>query len=143
MLFIWAGKTTFIPLMTNLTSDDSASIIRFLRDKNIPFVVDPTGKTISIPPENMLEYRLELASQGMPQSSVVGYEVFDKQNLGTTSFIQKVNQKRALEGELMRTINSIKGVKRSRVHLATPTKSAFVEDQSPTSVVWKSSRGLF
>jgi flagellar M-ring protein FliF len=65
----------------------------------------------------------------LPQSSVIGYEIFDKQSLGTTSYVQKVNRKRALEGELMRTINTIQGVKRSRVHLALPEKSTFVEDQ--------------
>lgn len=133
VLFFWAGDTTFSPLMTNLSNEDSANIMRFLRDKRIPFRVDQGGKSILVPPENMYELRLELATAGMPQSSVVGYELFDKQSLGTTSFVQKVNQKRALEGELMRTINSIRGVKRSRVHLAMPTKSTFVEDQKKSS----------
>ena len=135
-LFYWAGDQTYQPLMTNLNSEDSANIIRILRDKRIPFKVDQGGRNISIPPESLYELRLELATMGLPQSSVIGYEVFDKQTLGTTSFIQKVNQKRALEGELMRTINQIKGVKRSRVHLAIPQKSAFVEDQKkPTASV--------
>ena len=128
-MVFWAGSTNFVPLMTNLNPEDSTNIIRILRDKHIPFKVDPTGKNISIPPESMYELRLELATMGLPQSSIVGYEVFDKQQLGATTFIQKVNQKRAQEGELMRTINTIKGVRRSRVHLALPQKSAFVEDQ--------------
>lgn len=70
---------------------------------------------------------------GLPQSSVVGYEIFDKQSLGTTTYVQKINQKRALEGELMRTINQIRGVRRSRIHLAIPQKSTFVEDQKKTT----------
>jgi flagellar M-ring protein FliF len=137
MLFIWAGTTTYVPLMSNLNPEDSANIIHILRDKHIPFKVDPTGKNITVPPEEMDQLRLELASMGMPQTSVVGYEVFDKQSLGTTSFVQKVNQKRALEGELTRTISAIKGVRRARVHLAMPQKSTFVEDQkkSTASVV--------
>ncbi|MBI2712122.1 MAG: flagellar M-ring protein FliF [Bdellovibrio sp.] len=137
LMVLWAGNTNFVPLMTNLSPEDSTNIIRILRDKHIPFKVDPTGKNISIPPESMYELRLELATIGLPQSSIVGYEVFDKQQLGATSFIQKVNQKRAQEGELMRTINTIRGVRRSRVHLAIPQKSAFVEDQkkSTASVV--------
>jgi flagellar M-ring protein FliF len=81
----------------------------------------------------MDQLRLELASMGLPQTSVVGYEVFDKQSLGTTSFVQKVNQKRALEGELTRTIATIKGVRRARVHLAMPQKSTFVEDQKKST----------
>ena len=135
-LFFWAGDTSYSPLMTNLNPEDATNIIRVLRDKRIPFKVDPTGKNIAIPSERMYDLRLELATMGLPQSSVVGYEVFDKQTLGTTSFVQKVNQKRALEGELMRTINTINGVKRSRVHLAIPQKSTFVEDQKkPTASV--------
>ncbi|MCM2324211.1 MAG: flagellar M-ring protein FliF [Oligoflexia bacterium] len=128
-MFFWAGRTTFAPLMTNLNPEDSANIMRVLREKRIPFQVDPSGRNITVPPENVDILRLELATMGLPQSSVIGYEVFDKQSLGTTSFVQKVNQKRALEGELMRTINTIRGVRRSRVHLALPQKSAFVEDQ--------------
>ena len=128
-MFIWAGNTSYVPLMSNLNAEDSANIIRVLREKRIPFKVDPTGKTVLVPPENMDQLRLDLATQGLPQSSVVGYEVFDKQSLGTTSFVQKVNQKRALEGELTRTIGTIRGVRHARVHLAMPQKSTFVEDQ--------------
>lgn len=132
-LFMWAGNRAYTPLMTNLSPEDSANILRVLRDKNIPFKVDATGKNISVSPENIDQLRMDLAIMGMPQSSVVGYEVFDKNSLGQTSFVQKVNQKRALEGELMRTINSIHGVRRSRVHLAIPQKSTFVEDQKKSS----------
>ncbi len=128
-LFLWAGDKTYTPLMTNLNAEDSANIIRVLREKNIPFRVDSTGANISVLPQYVDQLRMDLAIGGLPQSSVVGYEVFDKTNLGTTSFVQKVNQKRAMEGELMRTINAIQGVKRSRVHLAIPQKSTFVEDQ--------------
>ena len=132
-IFFWAGEKTYSPLMSNLNPEDSANIIRILREKHIPFKLDPSGKNISIPPESVYELRLELATMGMPQSSIVGYEVFDKTSLGTTSFVQKVNQKRALEGELMRTISTIRGVKRARVHLAIPQKSTFVEDQKHKS----------
>lgn len=136
LLFGWASKTDYIPLMTNLTPEDSTNIIRVLRDKHIPFKIDQNGKVVSIPSESLYELRLELATMGLPQSSVVGYELFDKQTLGATSFVQKVNRKRAQEGELVRTINSMKGVRRSRVHLALPEKSTFVEDQKkPTASV--------
>ena len=136
LLFFWASSKTYAPLMTNLTPEDSANIIKILREKNFPFRVDAGGKNVHVSPENMDQLRMELATMGLPQTSIVGYEVFDKNNLGQTSFVQKVNQKRALEGELMRTINAIHGVKRSRVHLAIPQKSAFVEDQKkPTASV--------
>jgi flagellar M-ring protein FliF len=136
-LFFWAGNTTYSNLMSNLTPEDANKIIKVLRDKRIPFRVDPSGKNIMVPPESVDQLRLELATNGMPESSVVGYEVFDKTSLGTTSAVQKINQKRALEGELTRTVNSIRGVVHSRVHLAMPSKSTFVEDQkkSTASVV--------
>src|SRR4051812_5811554 len=128
-LFMWAGDTTYQPLMTNLNPEDSANVIRYLREKRVPFKVDQGGKAISIPPESVYELRLELATQGMVQSSTVGYELFDKQSPATPTLVQKLNQKRVQEGELARSINIIRGVKRSKVHLAIPQKSAFVEDQ--------------
>jgi len=135
-VFMWAAKTTFQPLMTNLSNEDSARVIRILREKRIPFKVDDGGRTVSVPPESLYDVRFELATMGLPESSVVGYEVFDQTTLGTTSFVQKVNEKRAREGELMRTINTIKGVKRSRVHLVIPQRSPFVESQKkPTAAV--------
>lgn len=136
-MFMWAAEKNYSPLMTNLNPEDAANIIRILREKHIPFKLDQTGKNISIPPESLYQLRLELATMGLPQSSVIGYEIFDKQSLGTTTYVQKINQKRALEGELMRTINQIRGVRRSRIHLAIPQKSTFVEDQkkSTASVV--------
>lgn len=135
-LFVWASKTTYTPLVTNLSPEDSTSVIRYLRDKKIPFIVDESGKSVSVPPEKVYDLRLELASSGLAQTGVVGYEVFDKQSFGATSTVQRINEQRALEGELIRTINHIKGVERSRVHLAIPQKSAFLEeDKKPTASV--------
>lgn len=135
-LFRWAGTESYLTLMRDLNPEDSANVIRVLREKRIPFKVDPTGRNIEVPPEALYDLRFELATLGMPQSGVVGYEIFDSQSLGTTSFVQKINQQRALEGELIRTIGTIRGVKRSRVHLAIPKKSTFVEDQKePTASV--------
>lgn len=135
-LFFWAGDRTYASLFSNLSPEESANIIRVLREKKVPFRVDATGKDIMVAPEDLFQLRLELASLGVTQNGTVGYEVFDKQSLGTPSFVQKINQKRALEGELMRTISSIQGVRRSRVHLAIPQKSAFIEDQKkPTASV--------
>jgi flagellar M-ring protein FliF len=136
-LFFWASHQGYQPVTHGaLNAEDTANVMRLLREKRIPFQVDPSGKQVLVPPEYLNDLRLELAMQGMPQSSGVGYELFDKQSFGTTTFLNKVNQKRALEGELMRSINTIKGVKRSRVHLAVPDKTAFVEDQKkPTASV--------
>jgi flagellar M-ring protein FliF len=129
MLF-WAGQQSYQPITNaNMSAEDTANVMRLLREKKIPFQVDPAGKQVTVPAEYLNDLRLELAMQGMPQSHGTGYELFDKQTFGTTSLVNKINQKRALEGELMRSINTIKGVKRSRIHLAMPEKSAFVQDQ--------------
>lgn len=136
IMFLWAGDTTFTPLMQGLSPEDASAVIKVLRDERIPFRVDDSGRNITVPPENLHELRFKLATMGLPQGGTVGYEVFDKQSLGATSFVQRINEKRAREGELMRTISAIKGVRRTRVHLALPQKSAFVEDQKkPTASV--------
>jgi flagellar M-ring protein FliF len=136
-IFIWASSQGYQPITNkNLSAEEAANVMHLLREKKIPFQVDPTGKMITVPPEYLSDLRLELSMEGMAQPAGVGYELFDKQSFGTTSFLNKVNQKRAQEGELMRSINTIKGVKRSRVHLAIPDKTAFVEDQKkPTASV--------
>lgn len=135
-LFYWASSTSYSQLMAGLSPQDSTSVIRYLREKRIPFVVDESGRTISVPPEKVYDLRLELASAGLAQSDVKGYELWDTQNFGATSTMQRINEQRAKEGELVRTIDHIKGIERSRVHLAIPTKSAFLEDQKqPTASV--------
>ncbi len=135
-LFLWASKANYAKLAGNLTSEDSTQIIRYLRDRKIPFKVDETGSEILIPNGHVYDLRLELASKGLAQTGVVGYEIFDNQKFGTTSTVQRINKQRATEGELVRTINHIKGVNRSRVHLAIPKKSAFLDDgKKPTASV--------
>jgi flagellar M-ring protein FliF len=129
VILLWTGGKSYQLLAQNLASEDATAIMRMLRQKKIPFKVEEDGKSIYVPPEAIYDLRLELATQGMTQANIVGYEVFDKQSFGTTSFVQKINQKRALEGELTRTINEIRGVKRTRVHLALPATSTFKEDQ--------------
>jgi flagellar M-ring protein FliF len=129
-MLYWASQQSYEPITHGpMSPDDSANVMRLLREKKIPFQVDVSGRQVKVPSEYLNDLRLELAMQGMPQSAGTGYELFDKQSFGTTSFVNKLNQKRALEGELMRSINTIKGVKRSRVHLALPEKSAFIQDQ--------------
>src|SRR3954464_2416849 len=75
-MFIWAGQKTYVPLMTNLNPEDATNIMRILREKHIPYEVDATGRRSTGPPESLYEFRLELATMGLPQSSVVGSEVF-------------------------------------------------------------------
>lgn len=102
------------------------------------------ARTVSIPEDMIETVRLKMMTSGFSFSGTVGYEVFDNQSFGTTSFVQKVNKQRALEGELIKTIKHLRGVKRARVHLNIPESSPFVsEKKAPTaSVVLELNRGV-
>lgn len=143
-IIIYASKTDYKVLYTDLTKDDSATIARMLEEGKIPYQVKDDGKTIQVP-EDMVEiWRLEIAKKGVNFTGTVGYEVFDKQAFGTTSFVQKINKQRALEGELVKTIMHIKGVTRARIHLSIPESSPFVSERKPPtgSVVLDVERGV-
>ncbi len=143
-IIIWASKTDYKVLYTDLTKDDSAVIARMLEEGKIGYQVKDDGKTILVP-EDMVEiWRLEIAKKGVNFTGTVGYEVFDKQAFGTTSFVQKINKQRALEGELVKTIMHIKGVTRARIHLSIPESSPFVSERKPPSgsVVLDVERGV-
>lgn len=135
-IVVWASKTRYDTLYTDLNKEDARKIAILLEEKKIPYQASNDGKTISIPEDLVGVWRLEIAKLGTSFSGTVGYEVFDKQSFGTTSFVQKVNKQRALEGELVKTIMYIQGVKRARVHITIPESSPFVaEKKSPSASV--------
>jgi len=129
-LFVnWIGKPEYKPLYTNMEQADAQSLVSRLAPKNIEAQVSPDGKTVSVPADKLDSARMELASQGMPHSGRLGFELFDKMNWGETEFDEKVNYQRALEGELERTIQTLNGVESARVHLVMPSDSLFVDRQ--------------
>jgi len=135
-IVVWASKTRYDVLYTDLNKEDSRKIAILLEEKKIPYQFSNDGKTISIPEDLVGVWRLEIAKIGTTFSGTVGYEVFDKQSFGTTSYVQKVNKQRALEGELIKTISYIQGVKRARVHITIPESSPFVaEKKAPSASV--------
>ena len=143
-MIVWASKTRFGVLYSELNREDAKKIALFLEEKNISYQLSDDGKVIKIPEEMVEQWRIHLATSGVSFSGVVGYEVFDKQAFGTTSFVQKVNRQRALEGELTKTIMYIKGIKRARVHLSIPETSPFAAEKRPpgASVVLELDRGV-
>ena len=143
-IIIWASKTRYKTLYTDLNKEDSKQIAVLLEQNKISYQLSRDGKTVRIPEDMVEQWRLKLATLGVSFSGSVGYEVFDKQSFGTTSFVQKVNKQRALEGELVKTISYIKGVKRARVHLSIPESSPFVSEKKPpsASVVLELDRGV-
>ena len=143
-MMLWATKTRYEVLYSDLNKEDSQKIAVLLKQKNIPYQLGDSGKLISVPSDMVDVWRLQIATMGVNFSGTVGYEVFDKQSFGTTSFVQKVNKQRALEGELTKTIKYISGVVRARVHLTIPDSSPFVsEKKAPSaSVVLELGRGV-
>jgi len=144
LIFVWALKTQYSTLYTNLNAEDAKKIALILEEKKVSYNMSDDGKTIQIPKDKIDQWRLHLATLGVNFSGTLGYEVLDKQNFGTTSFVQKINRKRALEGELVKTITYLRGVRRARVHLSIPESSPFVAEQKPpaASVVLELDRGV-
>ena len=131
-------KTGYAILFDNLSSKDAALIVQYLEKKQIPYTIPEDG-VIEVPKDVVQKVRLDVAAQGLPKSSKVGFELFDKNSFGITDFEQKVKYLRALEGELGKTIESLDAVESATVNIAIPKESVFVEKQIPptASVVIK------
>lgn len=133
-------------LYSDLEVKDAAKIVESLKTANIDYELKDGGTTVLVDKSKLYDTRIKLAGEGLPESSVVGYELFDKTNLGMSEFVQKVNYRRALEGELSKTIGSLDEVQKVRVHIVIPDKALFKQDQkNPTASVTlhlKSGRSL-
>lgn len=126
-VFVWATKPDYTLLFGSLTSGSAQSIIEELRTQSISYELRDNGKSIYVPRSKVYDLRIQFASEGMTDTNYKGYELFDSNTLGMTDFMQRVNLKRALEGELARTINNLSQVEFSRVHLVLPERSPFNE----------------
>ncbi len=132
----WVQRPLYRPLFTNLAEQDASAIVEALRAEKVPFRLEDGGRAILVPAERLYELRLALASRGLPEGGSVGFELFDRQTLGQTDFLQRLNYQRALQGELARTISRLDGVESARVHLALPERSLSVgEGRRPSASV--------
>ncbi len=130
------NQTNYAPLFSNLDTKDQSGIVDYLDGAKVPYKITDNGKTIQVPQDQVYKLRLKLASKGLPNSGVIGYELFDNNNLGMSNFMQKLNYKRALEGELAKTLSEMSGVKSARVQIVIPEKSVFKDEQKkPTASV--------
>ncbi len=140
-LIYWNNTPDMQILFTNLMPEDAGEIVHKLKEKKIPFKIAHNGTAILVPRDQVYDTRLALASEGLPKGGGIGFEVFDRQNLITTDFMQKMNYQRALQGELSRTIKQIKAVEQVRVHIVTPKESLFINEQKkPTASVFIKTR---
>jgi flagellar M-ring protein FliF len=123
--------------------DDAAAMASKLKEMGVPYRLEGDGTTILVPASMVYDMRLRLATEGLPRGGGAGFELFDQRNFGMTEFMQKLNYRRALQGELSRTISQLDAVHSARVHIVLPEKSLFLDQQDkPTaSVVLKLAPG--
>ena len=131
LIYSWARHINYSVLYSGLPPEEVGSVVNELDRMKVPYHLTGDGSTVSVPDEKVGEVRVRLASAGVPSGGAVGYELFDKTTMGTTEFVQKLNYRRALEGELMRTIAGLSEVAAARVHIVIPEKHLFVEDEVP------------
>ncbi len=142
-LMMRAQTPNMAPLYSGLSLEDSSAIVAQLETQSVPYELRGDGDTILIPRDQITTVRMNLAGQGLPNKGQVGYEIFDQQStLGATSFVQNINNVRALEGELARTISSLSRIKGARVHLVLPERELFRrERKDPSASIVLSVRG--
>jgi len=138
LFFVFVSLRVSTPEMKllygDLSSTDSGAIAAKLEESKITYDVSADGARITVPSPDVGKARILLAEAGLPNGGSLGYELFDKQSgFGTTNFVQNINQVRALEGELSRTISAIQNVRSARVHLVLPQRELFAKEARPSS----------
>ncbi|WP_321414112.1 flagellar basal-body MS-ring/collar protein FliF [uncultured Desulfobacter sp.] len=132
-MFVWANQTPYKVAYSGLSQEDAAAVVEMLKSAKTPYRLTGDGTTIMVPEPMVYDVRLTMAKEGIPKGTGVGYEIFDKSEFGTTEFVQKINKKRALQGELARTIAAFEAVKDAKVMIVLPKESVFVEETKQPS----------
>lgn len=134
-LFLYSGKPDYAPLFRSTDPQEAGRVVDALRELNIPYRLSSGGTVVEVPQDKLYEARMKLAQKGFP-SKGTGFEIFDKGTFGLTSFLQRVNYQRALQGELERTIATLAEVEAARVHIVLPEERLFAEEEKePTASV--------
>ncbi len=121
----------FKNLYTGLDPTDTQKIIQRLAVENISYQVSSDGTSVDVPSDRLDRVRVEMASQNLPHTGRMGFELFDKPNWSSSDFSERVNYQRALEAELERTIETMDTVESARVHLVLPHESLFTTEERP------------
>src|SRR5580658_10353806 len=129
----WQNEQDFKPLFTGVAPEDGAAIVQKLREAGVEFRLPEGGGSVLVPSARLAELRLNMAAAGLPKTGRIGFELFDKTNLGATEFTEHINYRRALEGELERSVMSLDAVEQARVHLTFSKDSVFLEAQQPAT----------
>jgi len=127
----WRRERDFRPLYTGLSTEDAGALVQRLRESGVDYRLAENGSTVLVPSARVAETRLQMAAAGLPRSGRVGFELFDKTNFGITEFAEHINYRRALEGELERSVMALAEVQQARVHVTFPKESVFLEARQP------------
>jgi flagellar M-ring protein FliF len=127
----WRHESDFRPLYTGLAAEDAGAVVQKLKETATEYRLSENGSTVLAPSARLAELRLQLATNGLPKSGRIGFELFDKTSFGMTDFAEHVNYLRALEGELERSVVLLAGVEQARVHLTLPKESVYLETRQP------------
>lgn len=125
----WEHQRDFRPLFTGMAPEDGAAVIVKLKEGGTEHRLADNGSTVLVPSDKVDEARLELAGAGLPKTGRIGFEIFDKTNIGLTDFSEHINYRRALEGELERTMKALNEIEQARVHITFPKDSVFVDSR--------------
>ena len=133
-VFFWSQKPGMVPLYTGLDQKATAEATDLLRTAQIPFELDPATGGITVPEKNLHDARLKLAGSGLTDSGRLGFELMERDpGFGVSQFMENARYQHSLETELSRTINTLRPVRDSRVHLAIPKPSAFTRQRDVAS----------
>ena len=143
LLVGWASTPNMALLYTGLDPEEASRIVEKIRDAKVLYELRAGGTAIYVPEENVYSLRLELAGAGLPAGDHRGYRLLDEEKIGTSPFTQRLNYRRALEGEIARSIQVIDGVTSARLHIVRPETSVFGdrERSSSATVVLKMKPG--
>lgn len=136
-LGMWVTKPAFTPLFTGLSGSDANAVVEQLRADGVKYELADGGASVMVPEANVYDERLKAAAAGLPSASTGGYSLLDTMGVTSSEFQQSVTYKRALEGELAKTIGAMDGVQTASVQLAIPKDSVFVSEKNdPTASVF-------
>src|SRR5262245_35371347 len=148
LVFLWAlvhfmNQVDYQTLFAGLDPQEAQGLVQKLEELKVPYQLELDGRTIEVASDKIAEARIQLATQGLPESGRVGFEIFDRTNFGLTNFQEQVNYQRALEGELARSIMTLAEVEAARVHLVLAKESLFQtpDEQTKASVILKLKSG--
>jgi flagellar M-ring protein FliF len=127
----WAMSPTMVTLFSQLPVESVSDMTSRLDEEDIAYRLHAGGSTLAVPEKDLARARVALAQSGFPAGGRPGWELFDEASWGMTDFTQRVNYRRALEGELKRTIEKMRGVENAQVHLAIQKSSILKESSSP------------